>query len=162
MSNNKENLFLKDRSHEARTGRFALILTDSVKIIATVVLIILVTLAWGGSSSIGQQESVIKYWKSTNNYAVLYPVLFGNADQADTDQVGITVARDLYPRLDAEGAIYIDASQYEAGSPNETSMPVPSIVVNTNYLKQYPILGVNGKAISVSKEEKSWVVAVPA
>lgn len=104
-------------------------------------------------------------WEKTTDYGVFYPHLVGD-DREDFRGGGIAIsaveARDLYPVLDAQGGLYIDASQYRQGIPPSTALPTASIRVNTNYLDRFPILDETGEPIVVSPDEQAWVVIVPA
>jgi hypothetical protein len=137
-----------------------------IKTICGVVLAVLVVLVWQQLDGLGRRQEVSARWGNVGNYAVFYPRLIGN----DRDQIAtgrqtskIAEARDLYPVLDKAGALYIDANNYDPDQPPTPSpdWPRPPIRVNTNYLKQYPILDESGTPITVADTEQAWVVAIP-
>jgi len=70
---------------------------------------------------------------------------------------------DLYPKLNAAGGLFVDSSMYE---PLALTHPLPSgafptMTVNPNYLKQFPIRDRTGQPITVSETTTDWVVLVP-
>ncbi|MDQ0371159.1 hypothetical protein [Catenuloplanes indicus] len=140
-------------------------LATALKVIPGVVLALLVVAAWNAVDDLRTQQALVDDWEKTTDYGVFYPHLVGD-DREDFRGGGIAIsaveARDLYPVLDAQGGLYIDASQYRQGIPPSTALPTASIRVNTNYLDRFPILDETGEPIVVSPDEQAWVVIVPA
>ncbi|WP_224389121.1 hypothetical protein [Pseudonocardia sp. ICBG1293] len=123
---------------------------------------------WNESNQLNKQEQLASSWSGNRDYAIFYPRLVGH-DFVELTSGGnsssIAEARDLYPILDSHGALFVESSKFE--NPQELmkspSAPLPpALRVNTNYLARYPISDESGKAISISPNEKRWVVAVPA
>jgi hypothetical protein len=141
-----------------------------VKIVCGVVLAVLVLVVWQQLDDLGRRQQVATQWGDVGNYAVFYPRLVGNDSQelaSGGNASAIAQARDLYPVLDKAGALYVDAINYEPHVPDlppdpSSPWPRPPIRVNTNYLRQYPILDESGHPITVADSEQDWVVAVPA
>lgn len=103
-------------------------------------------------------------WDRARDYAIFYPVSNGN-DQLDMEsgQEGYSpaVVEDLYPVLDARGALYIDATGFDA---LEQSLPpgaFRSVTVNLNYLRRFPVIGEDGQPIEISNSTTDWVVLAP-
>ena len=138
-----------------------------VKAVCGAVLAVLLVLVWQQSADLAKQLDALAPWEKVQDYAIFYPRLVGN-DQQELETGGnastVAEARGLYPVLEKAGALYVDSVNYETGAPEDPSSPwpVPPIRVNTNYLKQYPIIDETRKPIEVSDDEQAWVVAVPA
>nr|CTQ90688.1 membrane spanning protein [Kibdelosporangium sp. MJ126-NF4] len=136
-----------------------------VKAVCGAVLAVLVVMVWQQFADLKQQQELTAPWEKVQDYAIFYPRLVGD-DRQELETGGnassVTEARDLYPLLDKAGALFIDAANYEPGVQDPTGRwPVPPIRVNTNYLKQYPILDDSRKPIDIEDDEQAWVVAVP-
>lgn len=148
----------------ASQGGMATLLTVLMKGGCGVVLGLVLLQAWNQTIELQKREAVVGNWKATTAFAVFFPHSNGNDLQefkTGGNETKIAEARDLYPALDAKGAIFVDASQYEPGRPpNPRLLPAP-MLVNTNYLDRYPILDVAGAPIKVRPDEQAWVVAVP-
>lgn len=113
-------------------------------------------------------ETQVAGWEDTRDYAVLYPVEGGD-DAADllslfarSNTVWPATTAELYPLLDAAGALYIDAGAYEGPAFPHAVLPRLPITVNLNYLAKYPLLGEDHQPIAVDPAETAWVVAIPA
>ena len=149
----------------ARSVPGAAIFSAGLKVICGIVLIFVLQQCWLQLANLNEQETLAQDWSKTSNFAVFYPQY--NGDDLQQFQTGgneteLAEARDLYPILDARGALYVDASSYGPGTAGETSsLPTPPIVVNTNYLKRYPLLDESGRPIRISESEDEWIVAVP-
>ncbi len=137
-----------------------------VKTVCGAVLATLAVVVWQQLADLEERRELSEDWEDVQDYAVFYPHAIGN-DQEELEIGGHTTkiaeARDLYPALEADGAIFVDAVNYETGVPDDPSSPwpVPPIRVNTNYLAQYPILDESGAPIELGDDERAWVVAVP-
>ncbi|MDN5731630.1 MAG: DUF1430 domain-containing protein [Yaniella sp.] len=135
------------------------------KVVGVVVLVFAMLMTWVTLKESNAREVIIHDWSHTNNYAVFYPRLNGD-DLAELQAGGheskIVEARDLYPLLDQQGAIYVDASDYAPGIPPHPWLPVAPVRVNLNYLEQYPLKDQNGEEVQISPDEHDWVVAIPA
>lgn len=137
-----------------------------VKAICGSILTVLVVVVWQQLIDLEKQRELSGNWQKIQDYAVFYPVSVGN-DRQEFETGGnastISEARDLFPALEQAGALYIDAVNYEVGVPKGPLAPWPAapIRVNTNYLKQYPIMDDSGAPIDIKDDERAWVVAVP-
>ncbi|MFD5247717.1 hypothetical protein ACFWIW_24485 [Amycolatopsis sp. NPDC058340] len=136
------------------------------KAVCGVVLAVLIVVVWQQFADLAERQKSMAPWENVQNYAIFHPRLIGD-DQQELEIGGnastIAEARGLYPVLDKAGALYIDSVNYQAGAPSDPSSPwpVPPIRVNSNYLKEYPILDESRKRIDVADDEQAWVVAVP-
>ncbi len=113
-----------------------------------------------------QERARLAGWDAAHGYAIFYPVSNGN-DEIDmaSGQEAYTpaVAESLYPDLDERGALYVDATQYE---PAALASALPqgtyrSITVNVNYLRRFPVMDADGRAIAVDESTTDWVVLAP-
>jgi hypothetical protein len=151
-------------TRRAPKGYLATVATGLVKGLCGAVLALLVLQAWSDISELHQRQNLAGAWKGTDDFAVFFPYNVGNdLDEARSggNESTLAVARDLYPVLDAHGALYIEAGNYKPGAPPNRWLPAWPIRVNTNYLARYPILDETGKAVQISPDEQDWVVAVP-
>ncbi|QKG84707.1 DUF1430 domain-containing protein [Kroppenstedtia pulmonis] len=67
---------------------------------------------------------------------------------------------ELYPFLSAQGALYIDAQEYEEETLLSNSGGIRSIIVNSNYLKAFPVYDQKGKPVHISEKTADWVLLV--
>ncbi|WP_410644313.1 hypothetical protein [Amycolatopsis sp. lyj-346] len=138
----------------------------AVKAVCGAVVAVLAVLVWQQFADLENEREQIAPWEKVQGYGIFYPRLIGD-DQQEFETGGnassVAEARDLYPVLDRAGAIFIDAANYEPSAPPDPTSrwPVPPIQVNTNYLKQYPILDESRKVVDIKDDERAWVVAVP-
>ncbi|MFI0805410.1 hypothetical protein [Amycolatopsis lurida] len=138
----------------------------AVKAVCGAVVAVLTVLVWQQFADLETQREQIAPWEKVQDYGIFYPRLIGD-DRQEFETGGnassVAEARDLYPVLDRAGAIFIDAANYEPSAPPDPTArwPVPPIQVNTNYLKQYPILDESRKVVDIDDGERAWVVAVP-
>ncbi|MCP3427102.1 hypothetical protein NBM05_14050 [Rothia sp. AR01] len=134
-----------------------------------VALFLIVLQALTQAGELASREGSLGTWEDTGSYAVFYPRSVGE-DLGEIEAGGhaskAAEAGPLYEALDAAGALFVDASAYEAGGPSEdptggVEPPRPVIRVNANYLERYPLLDADGGRVGVAPEETAWVVAVP-
>jgi hypothetical protein len=137
-----------------------------VKAVCGAILAVLAVLVWQQFTDLEKQRELMAPWEKVQGYAIFYPRAVGD-DQQELETGGnassVTEARDLYPVLDRAGALFADAGNYEPGVPPDPTgrWPAPPIRVNTNYIRQYPILDASHQPIHVDDGEQAWVVAVP-
>lgn len=138
------------------------------KIICVAVMMVMVIVVGDQWSQIRLQQSEAQAWSRTNDYAVFYPHMVGydtyeGQERPIFPQYKINEATTLYDELNRRGSIFIDAEPYEEGSLNKhpEGLPTPTIRVNVNYLKQYPIVDSNGTAVDISENDADWIVLVP-
>ena len=115
-----------------------------------------------------ETEELMGSWQQTSQYTVFHPLYIGMDDDEDLNTVLSPGYAVLYPVLNERGALYVNASQYEAiifeleeMYPYPDYAPYRSIMVNPNYLAAYPVLDTEGAPVSVSDSETDWVVLVP-
>lgn len=103
-------------------------------------------------------------WEDAQAYGVLYPFYTGYEMTGDEQtETEIVVNTELYRALNQDGALYIDASDYEEENMllNIDYTGYLSVTVNPNYLQQYPILDTEGTQVVIEEEEKDWILLVP-
>lgn len=108
-------------------------------------------------------------WATTDDYGIFYPVQVGD-DLLDLASGGESETSaevfDLYPKLNADGALYVDGSSFE-DAPTTMDVPagddrgLPSLTVNPNYLDAYPIDDAAGRPVHIDEATTDWVVLVP-
>lgn len=87
-------------------------------------------------------------------------------DEAEFESGGheteIAQAGGLYEELNAQGALYVDASAFESPRPYVAGFPQHIMTVNPNFLSASNIQDADGRPISISEIEERWVVLVPS
>ncbi|MCD4849669.1 hypothetical protein LN996_02465 [Arthrobacter sp. AK01] len=145
-----------------------LLFVTSTVLKAAFTMLLVVTSAglWSQYTEIQHQSALLKNWQSTSKYGIYYPTSVGN-DLIDlqTGRSGPTEAQvyGLYPSLNAMGSVFIDSTNFE---PAALANPVEpggfrSMLVNPNYLNEFPIKGTDGNPVSVQENDSNWVVLVP-
>lgn len=138
-----------------------------VKIGCSTLLILVGGSTWGQLESIQQKKEELKNWEHIKDYGVFYPAhngldgerLFGRESQFE-----VTSRDELYFLLNGMGALFVNAINYEESSllVNQNWKGIRSVRVNPNYLKQFPVLDEEGRAVNVPEETTDWVLLVPA
>jgi putative ABC transport system permease protein len=138
-----------------------------VKIGCSTLLILVGGAAWWQLESIQQKKEELKNWEHSKDYGVFYPAhngldgerLFGRESQFE-----VTSRDELYFLLNRMGALFVNAIDYEESSllVNQNWEGIRSVRVNPNYLKQFPVLDAEGRAVNVPEETTDWVLLVPA
>lgn len=141
-------------------------LNSAVKGVCAVAVIVTGAGLWNQYQSALDVQSSLQVWAKARDYGVFYPTNLGNdVIEAQSGFSGPTAAevRDLYPRLNGNGALYVDASAYtqEALKQSQPEGAFRSMTVNPNYLKQYPVRGLTGQPVTVPESKKNWVIIVP-
>ncbi len=141
-------------------------LSAFVKAAFTLALIAAVAGFWLQFRSAADERARLAGWDLARGYGIFYPVSNGN-DQVDmtAGQEGYTpaVAEGLYPVLDADGALYIDATAYEPAPVAAELQPgaFRSLTVNRNYLERFPVRDADGHAVEIDNAAVDWIVLAP-
>lgn len=142
----------------------ALLASAAVKVACGTILTVVLLLGWSTLIDLNEKQATLSSWDGTDKYAVFYPLMVGE-DQAELETGGhesaIATARDLVPRLEEMGALFIDAAGYEPGAFPYPHLPAAPIRVNLNYLAEYPLVDEHGDPINIATDETAWIVAVP-
>ncbi|QKG83622.1 DUF1430 domain-containing protein [Kroppenstedtia pulmonis] len=120
-------------------------------------------------AQIRDRQEQLDNWAHAKDYGILYPVYIGNSTAITLKEMQKEDAKDaeamsqLYPTLNAQGALYIDASDYEEMDLllNRNFDGIRSIMVNPNYLKVFPVYDSKGDPVQVSEKTKDWMLLVP-
>jgi bacteriocin-associated integral membrane protein len=142
-------------------------LNTTLRTVGSVALIVIGAGLWLQYSNVAAERAKLGDWERTKGYGIFYPVSVGNdLIEAQTGQAGPTAAEvdGLYPLLNEEGALYVDATSYE---PSALSQALPtgafrSMQVNPNFLRIYPLRDESGARITVSESTQDWIVLAPA
>lgn len=132
----------------------------------TMLLVVTTAGLWSQFLQIQQQSGLLGNWQSTAKYGIYYPTSVGN-DLIDlqTGRTGPTAAEvfDLYPVLDRMGSVFVDSTNYEPDALARPTEPggFRSILVNPNYLKDYPVQDSNEKPVSIPDDDTDWIVLAP-
>lgn len=154
--------------HTALTGKSGTKQILHLNYFAKAVCIIIV-LYIGGNIYAGCKESFImkenyKSWDNAKDYGVFYPYYVGfDLTEKERNDAEKAISQKLYPELNSEGAIYIDARKFEQENIelNGEQGLQGTVTVNPNYLMQFPVLDMNDKKITVSDKETDWILIVP-
>ncbi|MCH7230615.1 hypothetical protein L0U85_07080 [Glycomyces sp. L485] len=155
-----------DRARRRSSFGPAIAVPAVAKAVCGALLAFFAVAVWQQLADLRERQELSEDWADIQDYAVFYPFAMGNDSdemQSGGNATSIAQARDLYPVLEADGALYVDAINYETGVPDDPSSPwpVPPIRVNSNYIEQYPVMDESGSPIDVGRDEQAWVVAVP-
>ncbi|QNQ81578.1 hypothetical protein [Lactobacillus sp. PV012] len=94
-----------------------------------------------------------------NSYGTFYPKYDGyNDNNVVYFKKNDKIIKKLYSFANAQHALYIDSSGAEG--PNAT-LKYPTIAINNNYLKKFPLKNSENKPIVISEKEKHLVLLVP-
>lgn len=147
--------------------RGVFVLNTLVKVGCSVLLIAAGAGLWLQYTNATNEREKLGNWERARGYAIFYPSNVGN-DLVELETGGLATTgaevHDLYPVLNARGALYVDASSYEPGAQTEPLQPgaYRSIEVNVNFLKQFPLRDATGHAIEISEDASDWIVLAPA
>ena len=138
-----------------------------VKIACSVALIAVGAGLWLQYANAAAARQQFGNWDRVRGFGIFSPTLVGNdLVEAETGGSGTTAAEvyDLYPALNDRGALYVDANNYEPVALAESFPPgaYRSIVVNVNYLKQFPLRDDSGRTIGIGENTTDWVVLAPS
>ena len=109
--------------------------------------------------------SSLKNWEKGNSYGVFYPLLGGDNDtNEDMIKSLVTASTELYHELNSQGAILINARDYEEDSLilNQDYKGIFSIRVNPNYLKEFPLYDELGNQVVIDEQTKDRILLVQA
>lgn len=99
-------------------------------------------------------------WEKSKNYGVVYPVLVGDDDVANP-RTEIDAVEKLYSLLNKKGSLFINSRAYEDMRNKSNFEDVyESIIVNPNYLDEFPIYDIENKKVSISEDEVNWILLV--
>lgn len=145
--------------------RLLVALSLALKFAISVTLIVMGTAAADQYGSMSAAQAKLGSWQATSQYGVFAPKSVGfDVDELQNGGLASTSTEvhSLYPILNNRGAIYIDATQYEAQAIQEGPIGrYRSITVNPNYLATYPIMDRAGKPVVVDEHTTDWVLLVP-
>jgi len=150
--------------HEALKNRKD---TLSLVIVSLIIKGVLsLVLIYMGATSISQYSMIqtekqrFGNWQHTAQYGVYYPMSVGLDGMDSLGHVHAQIAYELYPALNRDGALFVEATDYAYNLENST-FGFKSIKVNPNYLGVYPVLDVSGKPITIQEDETDWILLVP-
>ncbi|MEO9221109.1 MAG: hypothetical protein ABI251_04885, partial [Mycobacteriaceae bacterium] len=156
---------------KSRTHTLALFWASSaVRTAGGVVVILVIAAAVVQQQRVQAEEGRLGSWDQARAYGFFDPLSVGNdAEELRSPGAGPLMAAqvyDLYPFLNQRGALFVQATSFE-----QTDVPTPgtpgqdsadSMVVNPNYLKQYPVRDEHGAMVVIDEAERDWVVLVPS
>lgn len=137
----------------------------------SIMLVVLIAGVWFQLAGLRQQEALYQHWQRTpqpRHYGIFSPMSVGHDLVGTTDGLGMgsrayARAQELYPLLNAEGALYINANQYHESNLRLPLSPgfIRSIRVNPNYLRQFPLRDVDQQPVEIGEGTTDWVILVP-
>jgi putative ABC transport system permease protein len=103
-------------------------------------------------------------WEDASSYGIFDAFQAGSIITMDEmNQAEGKIGEYVYPVLNQQGALFIDASDFQPEYLNQ-QLKQPhysSVKVNPNYLKKYPLLDTDGKPVNISENETNWILLVP-
>lgn len=141
------------------------IINESLKILVTIIVISLSVNLLKDLQIIKQKQNSYHNWTISSEYGIFYPVSTGNDSSAiRAGEYPLDLPTyDLYPILNREyNAIYINSDMYTTDSIlNSSEGSIRYIIVNPNYLKEFPIYDEGGNQILIDEETDYTVYLVP-
>ncbi|WP_179030791.1 DUF1430 domain-containing protein [Paenibacillus kribbensis] len=142
------------------------ILNMFIKIGCSILLILIGLSTWSDYTSINDKKNDLKNWEHSKDYGVLYPVnsgydgdmIFGRDSLFES-----TSHEELYFLLNKMGGILINSLSYEESDLilNRNWKGIRSIKVNSNYLREFPVIDIHNKPVHVSEDMSNWLLLVP-
>ncbi len=108
-----------------------------------------------------QEQARYANWEKTSEYALFFPLRSGYDANDMLTTTMAAIALDLYPEAVQRGALYVDAIQYLPEALEQGDDEFRSMIVNPNYLEEYPVYDTEGNPIVISEAEEDWVLLVP-
>ncbi|GLY06705.1 DUF1430 domain-containing protein [Actinoplanes sp. NBRC 101535] len=132
-----------------------------LKVACTVALVATCGVLWARHTGIAAEQERLDGWAASTEYGTFSPVSVGDdQNEIATGQPAMTAAEvyDLYPALNEAGALYVDATDFADASAQSA---VPSLRVNPNYLRAYPVKDTTGRPVVIDESTSDWIVLVP-
>ncbi|WP_432977008.1 hypothetical protein [Dactylosporangium sp. CA-233914] len=155
---------LSDTIKNRKNTRGVFFVNLALKAACSVVVVIVGVWSWVQYGQIADQQATLANWAKTRDYAVFTPTSVGNdLTTFETNQPGPSTAEvyDLYPKLNARGALFIDATNFEPAALASPQDVPRSIQVNPNFLRAYPVRDTSGTAVDIPESTTAWVVMLP-
>ncbi|WJF87167.1 bacteriocin-associated integral membrane family protein [Bacillus subtilis] len=157
----KVNLAIKNK----KDTNSIFIFNSILKIVCSVLIIVIGSSTLNQYSEVKKKQSHLEDWKVSKDYGVFNPLYIGH-DIEDVNNGKPQLTNDIdniYPILNKMGALLIDTREYEEEfiRLNSSYKGIRSIVVNDNYLKQFPVYNSEKQPISINEREKRLILLVP-
>lgn len=124
-----------------------------------VLTLLLLSAASVGDFLIQYSHTLTPHPATYHSYSSLYPYYDGyNDNDVIYFKKSEKIRNKLFSFANSHGALYIDSSGAEG--PNAT-LAYPTITLNTNYLKKFPLKDSRNEQIGLSEKEKRLVLLVP-
>lgn len=92
-------------------------------------------------------------------YAEFFPYMIGG--NVVDDRNNATELKKIYQIADSQGALLLNDSGSSYKQPNTVARELTSVIINTNYLKLYPLRDVHNKKIIPDPVSKKLVLVFP-
>lgn len=100
-------------------------------------------------------------WGDASSYGIFDAFSSGSTiTMEDMIQAEGKIAKDVYPVLNQQGALFIKSSLFQSGTQMKQGH-YPSVKVNPNYLKKYPLLDSTGNQVIIPESETDWILLAP-
>ncbi|HDX9578884.1 TPA: DUF1430 domain-containing protein [Bacillus pseudomycoides] len=160
ISKIKVNQMIKNR----KDTKGIFVLNTLLKITCSIIFVLLGTPIVEQYIIVKEKQENLKNWEKNKDYGVFYPLSVGNDEgQQRIHKVESSINGDLYPILNKMGAVLIDSKDYEELklSINKDYKGIQSVIVNNNYLREFPLYDIHNKRVEVSEDTERWVLLVP-
>lgn len=140
-----------------------LIINNTIKVLVCISFIFLISQQFDNYDEIKKAfDGSYKRWTSVQNYKVLS--LNRITEENFFSEEFLNTSVDIYKDFNRNGSIFADFSSYtELSKELNKNAPLGSrfALINPNYMKENPVYDINGKAISISEDNKNWVLLLP-
>ncbi|MBV7320125.1 MULTISPECIES: bacteriocin-associated integral membrane family protein [Bacillus] len=157
----KVNLAIKNK----KDTNSIFIFNSILKIVCSILIIVIGSSTLNQYGEVKKKQSHLEDWKVSKDYGVFNPLYIGH-DIEDVNNGKPQLTNDIdniYPVLNKMGALLVDTREYEEEfiRLNSRYKGIRSIIVNDNYLKQFPVYNSEKKTISINEREKRLILLVP-
>ncbi|MED4128102.1 DUF1430 domain-containing protein [Shouchella miscanthi] len=147
-----------------------LLTSQLAKVIALVSVIVSLLQIADRLFQVEEARSSMTDWTVSKDYGEFYPHYIGYdidelEDGMGVSQTQVALTEELYPRLNADGAIYVDSFSYQEDvlihDAQHNQDMIRSVRVNPNYLNVFDILDEQQQRVLVEEAETNRLLLVP-
>lgn len=138
------------------------LLNTLLKIVISVIILLMAFSEWHHFQELRGRERSFESWEHHHDYGMFYPLAVGNDQTWEAGyQTSATMRQELYPILNSQGAIFINARSYSVEALLYNEVDWRYITVNPNYLQAIPLYDYNDEVIFFDESDDRYLVLVP-
>lgn len=137
-------------------------LNMAVKALSVLLILALGQSVYTNFKDYRKEMDLYKAWGDASYYGIFDSFSAGSTiTMEDMIQAEGKIGKDVYPVLNRQGSLFINARDFQPEYLNQPSQKYPSVKVNPNYLKKYPLLDSAGEPVTISESEVNWILLAP-